>query len=578
MKAFGLTAAWGIPLMACVLFSLIGCRPDNGVAGGSTSEGEAKIAGLAIYPDGRPVTGARVRLRTESFAADSLRLRADIAAGQAADGVTDAQGRFRLAGIAAGKYCVEINDGAGSAALVSPTLTKQDLGNEVSLPKAVLQATGSIEGGVEYSGGQGAKGIVQVLGLQREAILDTATGAFTFTDIPTGHFQVVSPAPDSVGLPVAFAPVEVKPKETASVGSLERQEDLGHWKHSRKITLNPGIALAGGTTKVLKNVPFLVRLDAGVFPFAEARGQGQDIRFTQADGKPMKFGFRGWDSAGAKAEIWVKRDLQAGAAPQTFLMYWGNAVALSRSRGYNVFLTNDGWRAVWHLTHPMLPSGIMVLDSSSNLNIGRAVAPMPWADSGGLSAFGALRMDTANPAVFSTKPYANLDSFTLSLWFKTTSGMGGRLCGMGDSRNSESLLQDRQIWMGDDGKVYFGVAPGLDTAAPGVRRAIASPSVYNDARWHQVTAVLSPAEGMVLYLDGAPVASDPATTHAGNYLGYWRLGNDLMTGWTPLPSTPAWSGLLQEFWVLHRPMDAEWIRVSYANTRPESALVEVPPN
>ena len=67
---------------------------------------------------------------------------------------------------------------------------------------------------------------------------------------------------------------------------------------------------------------------------------------------------------------------------------------------------------------------------------------------------------------------------------------------------------------------------------------------YNDNRWHHVVAT---AAGGVhrLYVDGQPRASG-AYSFTDPFNGYWRLGQDLLTGWPGAPSTSL-AGDLDEF-------------------------------
>ena len=65
--------------------------------------------------------------------------------------------------------------------------------------------------------------------------------------------------------------------------------------------------------------------------------------------------------------------------------------------------------------------------------------------------------------------------------------------------------------------------------------------------------------------------AETAVKSAGSYAGWWRMGQDDMTGWegdAASPAMPAWTGLVQELWVIHRAMDAEWIRFHHATSHP----------
>ncbi|WP_164076131.1 LamG domain-containing protein, partial [Stenotrophomonas maltophilia] len=69
---------------------------------------------------------------------------------------------------------------------------------------------------------------------------------------------------------------------------------------------------------------------------------------------------------------------------------------------------------------------------------------------------------------------------------------------------------------------------------------------YNDNKWHHVVSTLSPA-GMVLYVDGKVVAQDASVVSAqDNYLGYWRVGYDSLSGWPNAPTSASFAGGIDE--------------------------------
>jgi PKD repeat protein len=134
--------------------------------------------------------------------------------------------------------------------------------------------------------------------------------------------------------------------------------------------------------------------------------------------------------------------------------------------------------------------------------------------------------------------------YSTQVWFKTTSTAGGRLIGFGNSRTAASTTRDRQIYMGTDGKLRFGVQPF------GTNVVIESANAYNDGNWHQAVATQG-TSGMALYVDGVQVASSPQvqarqyTTGTTQFTGYWRVGGDSMTGF-PGAGADYFNGSLDE--------------------------------
>jgi hypothetical protein len=120
-------------------------------------------------------------------------------------------------------------------------------------------------------------------------------------------------------------------------------------------------------------------------------------------------------------------------------------------------------------------------------------------------------------------------TFSISAWFKTSTA-GGYIAGFGSSQTGSSVSVDRVIYIGTDGKLYFGVAPS------GVKKTINTVATYNDGVWHHVVATFSAVNGSNMYVDGALAASDPTMNAAFATAGYWRVGYDDLTGWTSAPT------------------------------------------
>ena len=141
----------------------------------------------------------------------------------------------------------------------------------------------------------------------------------------------------------------------------------------------------------------------------------------------------------------------------------------------------------------------------------------------------AITLDGSSGYVTTGSTVANPSTFTEEIWFKTSTARGGKLIGFGNSRTGSSGQFDRHVYLSNAGTVIFGVYPGAV-------RTVVSPRAYNDNTWHQAVATLAPSgnanPGMRLYVDGALVASDAATTTAESYTGYWRIGYDNLSGWT----------------------------------------------
>ena len=80
------------------------------------------------------------------------------------------------------------------------------------------------------------------------------------------------------------------------------------WKYSKQLYLNT-TATGADVSGTVTDFPVLVRLNSGTFNFAEAKVNGDDIRFTKSDGlTPLLYEVEQWDATAGQAAVWVKVD------------------------------------------------------------------------------------------------------------------------------------------------------------------------------------------------------------------------------------------------------------------------------
>ncbi len=190
----------------------------------------------------------------------------------------------------------------------------------------------------------------------------------------------------------------------------------------------------------------------------------------------------------------------------------------------------------------------------------------------------ALTFDGVDDYLSTSLLQTNPNVFTLSLWFKTTSTTGGKLIGFGDAQTGTSGHYDRHLYMSNDGKVYFGCYNG---SVQTINTTIAC----NDNAWHYAAVTLSGA-GIMLYIDGALIASNTSVTSGENYSGYWRMGFDDVTGWPSAPSSNFFNGQLDDIRVYDKVLSASDIALLYDNgtenepviITPENLVLEASPN
>lgn len=167
---------------------------------------------------------------------------------------------------------------------------------------------------------------------------------------------------------------------------------------------------------------------------------------------------------------------------------------------------------------------------------------------------------TSRATIGSTNLENRPGTFSVEGWFKTSTNgynKGGKLFGYGNSQTGSSSSNDRHVYMTNNGRIAFGIYNNLSPLA------IVSSGSYNNAQWHHVVASLDPASGMKLYVDGALVASNPATV-AQNFDGYWRVGGDAIgSSWPNYPSSAWFTGSLDEFAVYPVGLSSDQVKTHY---------------
>lgn len=127
------------------------------------------------------------------------------------------------------------------------------------------------------------------------------------------------------------------------------------------------------------------------------------------------------------------------------------------------------------------------------------------------SAFGFV---ANTDIVCTTNSFNNIQVFTISVWFKTSSS--GFVFGSNNGQCSHGGLWDRYVYIKPNGNAEFYVFSGT-------QQYCTATGTYNDNQWHNAVAVLS-SNGMKLYIDGVLSAQNNGATSAQNYVGYWRVG------------------------------------------------------
>jgi len=160
-------------------------------------------------------------------------------------------------------------------------------------------------------------------------------------------------------------------------------------------------------------------------------------------------------------------------------------------------------------------------DSSGNGRTGVVVGGVTRAQPGAFVGGKAITTNGTNGYVRSTLPFTPAVAFTESVWFKTTTNVGGAIMGFSDAATGPGALDNRAIWMDNDGKVVIGIRRG--SVSNPTNTFVRSSATFNDGKWHQAVATFNGTR-LSLYLDGALTGTLGVTNVTAVGAGYLRVG------------------------------------------------------
>lgn len=339
-------------------------------------------------------------------------------------------------------------------------------------------------------------------------------------------------------------------------------QGFSSWAHSKDIYYDTSPDGAGVAGDVLA-FPVLVRLTAADFPFAEARDSGQDIRFSKPDGSPLPFEIDVWDRAAGEAAVWVLADTIKGNHKGRLLrLHWGNPDAPAASAPGGVFSSANGFSAVWHLRgrYPearrnAVPGGWDAVPANYDSDE-ETRGLIGYADSlDGTGAGDHLRTWQA---------FDDLSAgFTFSVWaYPSAVTADAKLMDFGNGPGLDNLALSRAGSTADlRFDVYHGATANSITAAGAV----------STGEWQHFAVTVS-GKSARIYRNGVlAAAGDLADTIAALRRGSNFLGRSNWSGDQPF------RGKLDEPVVAKTARGADWIRLAYANQRPDQSLLSFEP-
>ena len=296
--------------------------------------------------------------------------------------------------------------------------------------------------------------------------------------------------------------------------------------------------------------PILVRLDKDFFPFAQAKPQGEDLRFS-AGGKPLAYQIEEWNATLGSASVWVRVPVIEGNARLELKLHWGKADAASESNGAAVFSADNGFASVIHMTE--------VLKDELG-----AVTPVDAGTTAAAGMIGGGRHFVAGKGIncgdhITTYPFGDNPS-TTEAWFRAEAA-GSTIVYWG--RYATRL--NGKTGDGNEVGVNIGSPPVLGWASDGPGGAGASSPIAM-GQWLHVAATYDNGISRI-YVNGKPEgiregkAAMSVVKDVCMNIGGMRGGNY------------QFAGDIDEVRVSRVGRSADWLRLQYENQKAGQSLV-----
>lgn len=351
--------------------------------------------------------------------------------------------------------------------------------------------------------------------------------------------------------------------DTTGLGPDHKDPLYQAWKHKSMITVNIQSLGLGEGSKVV-DFPLLVRLNKDNFNFSQAADSGRDLRVAKAGGELLDYEISRWDTAGEKAELWVRVDTILGDRPFAPMnLYWGNPAAPRVSDGAKVFLAGSGYSGVWHLGE----SGKGNVDEFKDAMgrnpgtgyPGKGQAPrrtLGVVAHGADFMFGATGTSILLPDSFDPGP----DSWTFQAWVKVTGIEEGVIFNKGE------------LWAPDQQRFEISVQEGYGHRLVLQRKgAIFLTDIYLPDQAFIHVGIVYDGRRAAFFVDGFERESMPWTQ------GTLPVGRATFGALNANGDDLPFDGILDELHFSSAPRSTSWMRMSYENQKTFSYLVSVVP-
>lgn len=295
------------------------------------------------------------------------------------------------------------------------------------------------------------------------------------------------------------------------------------------------------------DVPVIVRLHTGNFPFDSIKPDGSDLRVVGEDDRtPLPFAIERFEKDSGIAILRVLVPLVEPNKKTTLWLYYGNGKADPASDRSAV----RDRLALLALDFEGLQNGLKDRTAFSNSPPTSAIKPDAGGVIGDAGIFGAADQVVipASPSLQVTKA----GGAAVSFWIKLPAGSSGSVLTLGDPGAPALVASATGGGIGFRVKPVYGAAVALDTGP------------MTPGQWHHVALTIN-ANTAILYLDGEEKARSAADV--------LPFGGQVTLG--ALNGQGGFAGLLDDLEIDKVARGSEWIRMIAAGAKPGSHVTQL---
>jgi hypothetical protein len=178
---------------------------------------------------------------------------------------------------------------------------------------------------------------------------------------------------------------------------------------------------------------------------------------------------------------------------------------------------------------------------------------------------GIMLFNGVNQYITTTKsnPSPINQIFSIGAWFKTSSTNSGKIIGHEYSQLTlNNATYDRQLYMGSDGRLKFGVYNNLTIT-------LSTNTTYTDNIWHYAVGSLNATTGIMnLYVDGNLAnTTTGVTSPQTNNSSYWKIGGTTLSAWPYTNTFSYFNGSIGPVHIYNRDITSAEVLDNYNSLR-----------